>query len=699
MRTSERVAAVVGTALVVVLTASLTRVTSARQASAPQGGTVATDNIAGTVTSTKGPEAGVWVIAETTDLPTKLIKVVVTDDRGSYLLPELPPANYTVWVRGYGLVDSPKVSARPGKALNLSAVIAPDAKAAAQYYPANYWYALLEPPPRSDFPGTGTGPGGNGIPTSLKTQGAWLGNMKMTVGCTQCHQMGTKATREFPYNFPTFKNSVEAWDYRVNVGVTGAMMANSLVPVGRKRGLEALASWTDRIAAGEVPTEAPPRPQGQERNLVVTLWEVSVPSAMVHDVVSTDRRKPTVNANGPVYGLQEKSGDWMTVLDPVKNADYRVAVPPHAKDLPYAWSQFAPNPSLYWHNESIFQGFVFPHNPMLDSKGRVWITARGGCRVYDPKTEKMTHVPGCPGGHHLMIDDHDVIWFDAGGSGAGYFDIKKWDETGDDKAAGGVIPFIQDTNGNGVLDDGAVEANKPIDPTKDHVVGGGTGYHVAPNPVDGSVWISFLGIPGKITRTDPKTKLTEVYEPPYMNPARPRDEAYLPHGIDVDRATGVIWVGLNSGHYAEFDRRKCKGPLNGPKATGQHCPEGWTLHQTPGPNFKHVEGSGTADSYYLNWVDWFNTSGLGNNVPILNGTGSDALYALANGKWVTMRVPYPLGFFSRGVDGRIDDPNGGWKGRGLWSVYAEDTTWHQEGGKGQRPKVVKFQMRPDPLAK
>jgi hypothetical protein len=476
------------------------------------------------------------------------------------------------------------------------------------------------------------------------------------------------------------------------------MMGNSLAPVGRKPGLEALASWTDRIAAGEVPPQAPPRPQGQERNVVLTLWEVSVPNAMVHDVVSTDRRNPTANANGPVYGLQEKSGDWMVVLDPVKNADYRVFIPPHAKDLPYAWPQLAPNPSLYWHNEPIFQGVVFPHNPMLDRKGRVWITAIGGCRMYDPKTEKMTHIAGCPGGHHLMIDDNDVIWFDAYSDGVGYFDIKKWDQTGDDKAAGGVIPAVLDTNGNGVLDLPPVEANKPMDPTKDWVVGG-SAYDVVANPVDGSVWLSWVGIPGKITRMDPKTKLTEVYEPPYQNPDRPRDEAYLPHGIDVDRATGVIWTGLNSGHYGSFDRRKCKGPLNGPKATGQHCPEGWTLYQAPGPNFKNVESSGTADSYYLNWVDWHNTSGLGTNIPFLNGTGSDALYALVNGKWVTMRVPYPLGFFSRGVDGRIDDPNGGWKGRGLWSVYAEDTTWHQEGGKSQRPKVVKFQMRPDPLAK
>lgn len=668
-------------------------VVNARQAA---GIATDTDDIAGVVTSAKGPEAGVWVIAETTDLPTKFIEIVVTDDRGRYLLPDLPKATYTVWVRGYGLVDSLKQYATPGQTLNLRAVVAPSARAAAQYYPANYWYSLLEPPRRSEFPGTGTGPGGNGIPTSIKTQGAWLGNMKMTVSCTQCHQMGTKATREFPPNFPTFKSSVEAWDYRVSVGVTGGMMSNSLAPVGRKSGLAALASWTDRIAAGEIP-QAPPRPQGQERNLVLSMWEVSEVNSMVHDVVSTDRRNPTVNAHGQVYGVQEKSGDWMVVLDPVKHTEYRVYVTPHGKDLPYAWSQFAPNPSPYWHNEPIFQGFVFPHNPMLDHKGRVWITARGGCRVYDPKTEKMTHLPGCPGGHHLMMDDNDVMWFDGGS--VGYFDIRKWDQTGDDKASGGVISLIMDTNGNGRRDEPPVAVGEPVDPTKDQAVGGGNPYHVSPNPADGSVWMSWLGVPGKITRTDPKTRLTEVFEPPYMNPARPKDEAYLPHGIDVERGTGVIWTGLNSGHYAAFDRRKCKGPLNGPTATGQHCPEGWTLHQAPGPNFKTVEGSGTADSYYLNWVDWHNTSGLGENVPILNGTGSDALYAWVGGTWITLRVPYPLSFFSRGVDGRIDDPKAGWKGRALWSVYAQDTPWHQEGGKSQRPKVVKFQVRPNPLAK
>ena len=132
------------------------------------------DDIGGVVTSSKGPEAGVWVIAETTELPTKFARIVVTDDRGRYLIPDLPKANYDVWVRGYGLVDSKHVRAAAGKPLNLTAVIAPDPRAAAQYYPAGYWFSLMHVPEKSEFPGTGA----NGIAPGMKTQADWLRTMK-----------------------------------------------------------------------------------------------------------------------------------------------------------------------------------------------------------------------------------------------------------------------------------------------------------------------------------------------------------------------------------------------------------------------------------------------------------------------------------------------------------------------------------------
>src|SRR5215471_3112490 len=103
-------------------------------------------DLGGVVTSAQGPEAGVWVIAETTDLPTKFAKIVVTDERGRYVIPELPKANYSVWVRGYGLVDSPKMKTTLGQHLNVTATPASTAAAAADYYPGVYWYSMMRIP-------------------------------------------------------------------------------------------------------------------------------------------------------------------------------------------------------------------------------------------------------------------------------------------------------------------------------------------------------------------------------------------------------------------------------------------------------------------------------------------------------------------------------------------------------------------------
>ena len=150
----------------VLLFASLVMITGVTAGQQPAGApAIDADDIGGVVTGAQGPEAGVWVIAETRNLPTRLIKSVVTDDRGRFLVPDLPTADYDVWVRGYGLVDSPKVKASPGRVVNLKAVAAPDKKAAAQYYPAQYWYSLMQLPPKSDFPGTGES--GNGISPNI----------------------------------------------------------------------------------------------------------------------------------------------------------------------------------------------------------------------------------------------------------------------------------------------------------------------------------------------------------------------------------------------------------------------------------------------------------------------------------------------------------------------------------------------------
>jgi len=172
------------------------------------------DDIGGIVIGSEGPEAGVWVIAETDDLTTKFRKIVVTDDLGRFVLPDLPDARYRVWVRGYGLIDSPTTNASPGELINLGAVDAPNPQAAAEIYPANYWYSLVEVPPESSFPGTGEQ--GNGIAPTMRTQVDWIYQMKAS--CNLCHQIGTKATREIPASLGAFASSHDAWVRRVQYG-------------------------------------------------------------------------------------------------------------------------------------------------------------------------------------------------------------------------------------------------------------------------------------------------------------------------------------------------------------------------------------------------------------------------------------------------------------------------------------------------
>ncbi len=253
-------------------------------------GSVKADEIGGMVSSSKGPEAGVWVIAETTDLPTRLIKEVVTDDKGRYLIPQLPKANYTVWARGYGLVDSPKVQTAPGKSVDLKPTIAPDAKTAAKLYPSNYWYAMLTIPPAKDFPGTG--PKGNGISPGVKSQAQWI-HMVKTDTCETCHQLGSEYTRTIPSMFKNLDSPAQMWLRRIKSGQAGGMMMNGITQLGPERASAEFGNWTDRVAKGELPFDKPPRPEGMERNVVITQWDWADPKAYLHDEISTDKRNPT----------------------------------------------------------------------------------------------------------------------------------------------------------------------------------------------------------------------------------------------------------------------------------------------------------------------------------------------------------------------------------------------------------------------
>ncbi len=698
--------------------------TGAGQAPAPTVG-VDTDDIGGIVTGPRGPEAGVWVVAETRDLPTRLIKSVVTDDQGRYLVPDLPKANYDVWVRGYGLIDSPKTQSAPGRTVNLQAVPAPDARAAADYYPPQYWFSLLQLPPASDFPGTG--PSGNGISSNIRSQGEWVRSVVNTDGCTGCHQLGNKATREIPKALAASDSSFDAWTRRISAGQAGTTMMARVNAVGARRALAMYADWTDRIAAGELPAAAPPRPQGRERNVVITMWDWADPKAYLHDEIATDKRNPTVNANGPIYGALENSADYMPVVEPSRNAASQVKLQVRDPKTPSDADTPPAAPSPYWGEERIWTSQSVAHSFAMDKQARVWIAARirpgqtaSFCKqgsehpsarafplnqsnrqmqLYDPKTKTVKTIDTCFGTHHLNFDDNDVLWFTGAGPVEGWFDTRIYDKTGDEQKAQGWTVFVLDTNGNGRRD-AYVEIDQPIDPSKDKRIAAPF-YGVAPAS-DGSVWGSVTGMPGSVVRLVPgsnptETALTEIYEVPFNEPKAPV-QGFGPRGMDVD-SNNVVWTVLSSGQLASFDRRKCRGPLNGPAATGKHCPEGWSLHRLPGPNYKGAVDSASADEAYYNFVDRFDMLGVGKNVSLVTGNESEALIALVDGKFLSFRVPYPMGFYAKGIDGRIDDPNAGWKGKGIWTTYATRAPFHMEGGKGTTSKVVKFQVRPTPLAK
>jgi hypothetical protein len=669
----------------------------AAAAAAPQA---PADAITGMVTGPSGPEAGVWVIAETSDLKTRFAKIVVTDDRGRYLIPDLPQANYTVWVRGYGLADSAKVPAHRGDTVNLKAVIAPSAAAAAQVYPAAYWYAMMKLPQENEV---GQIQGG---------RNAYLASMK-NLSCVGCHQLGDKATRTLSPKLGNFKSSHEAWIRRIQSGQAGSGMVSTAMGSLQGVPIKYLADWTDRIAAGEVPANKPQRPSGAERNVVVTVRDWSDEKAYLHDLSGTDRNNPTVNGFGPLYGAPELSTDAFPILDPVRNLATSFHAPVRDANTPSAGDDPATAPSPYWGDERIWNSKANAHNPMLDRDGRVWYTARiraaenpafckqgsdhpsaklfplgrGGRQiaVLEPKTGKYSFVDTCYSTHHLQFSrDNHLLWTSGGQQVIGWLDTDKFLQNGDAAAAQRWAPIVLDINGNAKLDTW-VEPDQPIRPDRDQRLAVSF-YAVMPNPADGSVWGSVLQSPRALVRFDPRTMLSEIYNVPLPG--------FGARGADID-SHGVAWVSLGSGHLGSFDRRKCKGPLNGPAATGDHCPEGWAFYRLPGPGFAQLPQFSVESSYYT-WVDQHDTLGLGRDVPIATGNLFDGIHALVAGKFVTLRTPYPLGFYMKGMEGRIDDPKAGWKGRGVWVTEGGRTPAHKEGG--GKPLIVHFQMRRDPLA-
>ena len=406
------------------------------------------DDIGGIVTSAVGSEAGVWVIAETMDLPTRFIRIVSTDDDGQYVLPDLPEATYEVFVRGYGLVDSERVNGTPGQMLNLDAVVAPDAVAAAQVYPAAWWLSMMELP-EGDL--------------SHRELGSSV------TGCMNCHQVGNKATREIlPGILSESDSHFDAWDQRVQMGPMGAGMNGMYRRLGPQR--EMFANWTDRIASGEAPTQTPPRPTGIERNIVVTLWDWGTETDGRTDSTPSDVRDATVNANGLVYGVVQPS-DILAVLDPVEHRATNITIP---SDAPPILSETPTSP--YYGDEPIWARRSDPRSVAMDGTGKVWLTGRvrgadeqpsfctdsenafadyfpieRGTRqafMYDPETEEFSEIDTCFSADHNQLGEDERFYYGFR-DGVGWIDVEIWEETQDAEASQGWCPTVLDTNGDG----------------------------------------------------------------------------------------------------------------------------------------------------------------------------------------------------------------------------------------------------------
>ncbi len=635
------------------------------------------------------PEAGVWVIAETDALPTPYRKIVVTDDLGRFVIPDLPAAEYRLWVRGYGLRDSAMVTASPGMVLELQAIAAQTPREAAAIYPASYWLSLLNPPDHD---------------------ADWVNRFKL--GCQLCHQVGSLITRI---------HNRSALDLGLHKASYMNLTADAL---GRDRLLDAMHDWQARIAAGETPA-APPRPRGLERNLVITQWGWGDRFTYAHDAIATDKRHPSRFSNGPIYGV-DLANDRMLMLDPKSHTASHSPTPTlHGHDTPWCRQTYkslgsdkvsevgfgslgCPSKAGVSAFQDRYSNPANPHNPMFDEHGRVWITTQVRrewgqdlpefCRSapviaenyhhrqlgwYDTASGDYQLIDTCYGTHHLQFDAAGVLWTSGDSYVIGWFDPKKYDpakpETLGD--AQGWSEIVIDTNGDGEADAPVVAFN----------------YGVIPNPVDGSVWTAQPGgapgspmdFAGRLIRYDPATDTHEAFSPPPPGAG--------PRGVDVD-SKGIIWTALGgSGHLGRFDRARCAQTWG----DGSQCAEGWTLYRSPGPRMRtgadpaHERG---ADFHYYLFVDQFNTLGLGEDVVVMTGTGSDSLLAFdqATETFTVIRIPYPLNSYMRGLDGRIDDVSAGWKGRGLWFTNGLDPIIHSEVPQSY---VGHIQLRPNPLAR
>ena len=629
-----------------------------------------------------------------------------------------PPGegDFTIWTRGYGLVDSRESGRRPAGS-SRSGRRRARCPERCTHLSRELLVLAHQHPPESQFPGTG--PSGNGIGPQMLTQHHWISQIK--VNCNVCHQLGNQATREIPTALGTFARSLDAWDRRVQAGQDGAGMSQAVNVLGRTRGLQMYADWTDRIAAGEVPP-APPRPQGLERNLVLTMWDWGGPATFAHDELTTDKRNPTANAYGPIYGVDWGNDGFLTI-DPLEHTATERRIPVLDPKVPPGKAQSMPVPSPYWGNKLYWYDPAITNHAAMDSKGRVWMSSRfrlpenqpAFCathpsaalapqpqsfrqiQYFDPKTRDSSRWTSASTSTTCSLrrtptkrctETAPSVAPSAG------CDTRVLDQTGDVGAAQGWCRLVVRTSRSRRQDRSSKWIGRLRRRFDRRIF-----YSVIPHPTDGSVWGAVISpMPGRIVRLDPKTCVGEAYEPPFDSASGMA--AYSPRGIDVD-SNGVIWTALaGSGHLASFDRRKCKVLSGAAAVDGQHCREGWTLHPVPGPRFKNVRGDIPAT--FSTTTSW---------------TVTTRSASAPTCRWRTAPRPIRSSCCDRTEVGwccacriRSGSSRAAWTaastiprrgGRAVASTPTMDRTrcGMSKAGSGTRGAVVKFQLRPDPLAK
>ena len=663
------------------------------------------DDIGGVVTGPSGPEAGVWVIAETTDLPTRYAKMVVTDDQGRYVVPDLPKAKYKVWVRGYGLVDSAKVDGEPGKQLNLTAVPAPNEAAAAQYYPAIHWYSMLKIPDASEFGGK------SDIPDKI-TQSEWLSVVK-NIGLHRLPSAGPAVDPHGPRGVRRVQVGRGSMAAPHQAGQAGELMTNPLAGYLGGAPYKYFGEWTDRIAKGELPPSKPTRPQGLERNVVVTTWDWGDRRSIPARPDRLGPAQPDRQRLWPALRLARIRTDVLPILDPKTHTVTDFKAPVRDPDMPESLGpghaavesrcrlgllgrgedlgQPGQQPQLHVRQEGpgvAGGGHPRPRQPRLLQEG---LRPSLGQAVPDreerpPGLDARSQDDEIHLRRHLLRQPSPAVRRQ--GQAVDSAEPGRWPAGSTPRCS--TRPAMRPSRKAGrrscstsTATASATNTSSPTSrsmPTRTCASCRRPGtYAVMPEPGRRLDLVHRRRVcgPPRCLRFDPDTQTgREVFNVPMpgFGIARRRHR-------QQGRAVGVARERPHRAASTAASARVRSTDRRRPAIIVRKAGRSTSIR---GPASKASARTARRSSYY-SWVDQHDTFGLGKDVPMSTANLMDGFVALKDGKMISLRVPYPMGFYAKGFDGRIDDPNAGWKGRGLWTSSGDRTPWLIEGGKGRSP--------------